>query len=156
MGETGLGDNLPPEEINIVKFENHYGWPYCYGDRVSDPEFDNVDFCKKTTPPVFEMQAHSAPLGLTFYTGKLFPEEYRGDLFIAFHGSWNRSVPTGYKVVRIKMKDGKPQKIEDFASGWLKGRKAWGRPVDVIVGPDGSLYLSDDKGGFIYRIIPTK
>ncbi|HLE24111.1 MAG TPA: sorbosone dehydrogenase family protein [Thermodesulfobacteriota bacterium] len=155
-GRDWLGDNLPPEEINIVKFEKHYGWPYCYGDRVPDPDFDTPDFCKKTTPPVFEMQAHSAPLGLTFYMGKLFPEEYQGDLIVAFHGSWNRSMPTGYKVVRIKMKNGKPQKIEDFATGWLKGQRAWGRPVDLIVGPDGSLYVSDDKGGFIYRITVTK
>lgn len=151
-GRDWLGDNLPPEEINIVKFENHYGWPYCYGDRVPDPEFGNTDFCERTTPPVIQMQAHSAPLGLTFYTGKEFPEEYVGDLFVAFHGSWDRSVPTGYKVVRIEIKDGKPQKIEDFATGWLRGRSAWGRPVGVIVGPDGSLYVSDDKGGLIYRI----
>jgi len=102
------------------------------------------------------MQAHSAPLGLTFYTGKLFPEEFRGDLFVAFHGSWNRSVPTGYKVVRIKIKNDKLQKIEDLATGWLKGQRAWGRPVDVIVGPEGSLYVSDDRGGFIYRITVTK
>ncbi|MGE5445253.1 MAG: PQQ-dependent sugar dehydrogenase [Ignavibacteriales bacterium] len=117
------------------------------------------------------MQAHSAPLGLMFYgiwgsdqrgrelgnrTRKLFPPEYRGDLFVAFHGSWNRSIPTGYKVVRIKMKDGKPEGIEDFATGWLKGSRAWGRPVDVLVGPDGGLYVSDDMGGFIYRVTLSK
>jgi glucose/arabinose dehydrogenase len=155
-GRDWLGDNLPPEEINIVKEGNHYGWPYCYGDRVPDSEYDKSDFCQKTTPPVFKMQAHSAPLGLTFYTGKLFSEEYRGNLFVAFHGSWNRSVPTGYKVVRIKIKDGRPEKVEDFATGWLEGRSAWGRPVDVLVGPDGGLFVSDDKGGVIYRITTSK
>jgi glucose/arabinose dehydrogenase len=153
-GRDWLGDDLPPEEINIVKEGNNYGWPYCYGDRIPDPKYNKPELCKNTTPPVFEMQAHSAPLGLRFYTGKLFPKEYWGDLFVAFHGSWNRSTPTGYKVVRIKMKDGKPEGIEDFASGWLKGQRAWGRPVDVIVGPDGSLYVSDDRGGIIYRITP--
>lgn len=151
-GRDWIGDNLPPEEINIVKEGKDYGWPYCYGNKIPDPKYKDAEYCKTTAPPVFEMQAHSAPLGLAFYTGKYFPGEYRGDLFVAFHGSWNRSVPTGYKVVRIKMKDGKPEKIEDFATGWLQGSKAWGRPVDVIVGPDGSLYVSDDRGGMIYRI----
>jgi putative membrane-bound dehydrogenase-like protein len=152
-GRDMLGDDLPPEEINIIKEGGHYGWPYCYGDQKPNPEFkDRVDFCKKTIPPVISLQAHSAPLGLTFYTGNQFPEEYQGNLFVAFHGSWNRTVPTGYKVIRIKFKDGQPEKIEDFATGWLQGSSAWGRPVDVVVGKDGALYVSDDKGGVIYRI----
>jgi glucose/arabinose dehydrogenase len=155
-GRDWLGDNLPPEEIDIIKEGNHYGWPYCYGDRIPDPKYNKADFCKNTTPPVFQMQAHSAPLGLTFYTGKLFPPQYRGDLFVAFHGSWNRSVPTGYKVVLIKIKNGKPEGIEDFATGWLKGSRAWGRPVDVVVGPNGGLYVSDDMGGIVYRITWSK
>lgn len=155
-GRDWLGDNLPPEEINIVKEGSHYGWPYCYGDRVPDPEYDRDEFCKNTIPPVFKMQAHSAPLGLAFYTGELFPEEYRGDLFVAFHGSWNRSVPTGYKVVRIKIEDGKPAGIEDFATRWLEGENVRGRPVDVQVGPDGGLFVSDDGGGIIYRITTSR
>ena len=155
-GRDWLGNDLPPEEINIVKQGRNYGWPYCYGDRIPDPKYGNPESCTQTTPPAFKMQAHSAPLGLTFYTGKLFPEEYRGDLFVAFHGSWNRTEPTGYKVVRIKIKGGVPEKIEDFASGWLQGLRAWGRPVDVIVGPDGSLYVSDDRGGIVYRITIDK
>lgn len=155
-GRDWLGNDLPPEEINIVKNGDHYGWPYCYGDGVIDPDYGKSDFCKTTTSPAFKMQAHSAPLGLTFYTGKLFPKEFLGDLFVAFHGSWNRTEPTGYKVVRIKMKDGKPEKIEDFATGWLQGQRATGRPVDIIVGPDGSLYVSDDRGGMIYRITIEK
>jgi glucose/arabinose dehydrogenase len=155
-GRDLLGDDLPPDEINIVKVGGNYGWPYCYGDRVPDPKFNKPELCKNTITPVLELQAHSAPLGLRFYTGKLFPKQYWGDLFVAFHGSWNRSTPTGYKVVRIKIKDGKTESIEDFATGWLQGNKAWGRPVDVVVGPDGSLYISDDRGGFIYRITTKK
>ncbi|HWP92752.1 MAG TPA: sorbosone dehydrogenase family protein [Thermodesulfobacteriota bacterium] len=151
-GRDWLGDNLPPEEINIVEEGGNYGWPQCYGNKIPDPEYGSGEFCKRTIPPVFEMQAHSAPLGLAFYTGNMLPQEYRGDLFVVFHGSWNRSVPTGYKVVRVKIEDGKPAGIEDFATGWLRGQKADGRPVDVIVGTDGSLYLSDDRGGMIYRI----
>lgn len=155
-GRDWLGNDLPPEEINIVKQGRNYGWPYCYGDGIPDPEYGKHDFCTETTPPTFKMQAHSAPLGLTFYTGKLFPKEYWGDMFVAFHGSWNRTEPTGYKVVRIKIKGGMPEEIEDFATGWLQGLRAWGRPVDVIVGPDGNLYVSDDRGGVVYRIRPKK
>jgi glucose/arabinose dehydrogenase len=102
--------------------------------------------------PDLEMQAHSAPLGLTFYHGQMFPPEYRGDLFIGFHGSWNRSTKTGYKVVRVRMRDGRPAAAEDFATGWLVGDRVWGRPVDASVGPDGALYVSDDYAGLIYRI----
>jgi glucose/arabinose dehydrogenase len=91
-------------------------------------------------------------LGLTFYTGSVFPPEYRGDLFVALHGSWNRSVPTGYKVIRLPMRGGVPGPPQDFAVGWLQGGRAWGRPVDVITGKDSNLYVSDDRAGSIYRI----
>ncbi|RMH22297.1 MAG: sorbosone dehydrogenase family protein [Gemmatimonadetes bacterium] len=147
-----LGDDLPPEEINILEPGAHYGWPYCYGDRIPNPEYADGNRCGDTRPPAFEMQAHSAPLGMVFYTGDAFPEAYRGDLFVAFHGSWNRSVPTGYKLVRIDVDDGRPVAMEDFAYGWLQGRRAEGRPVYPAVGPDGALYLSDDGGDRIYRI----
>lgn len=152
-GRDWLGDNLPPEEINVIRAGRHYGWPHCYGKGTPDPQHGKEDFCaREAEPPAFEMQAHSAPLGLAFYTGTAFPAAYRGDLFIAFHGSWNRTVPTGYKVVRVKIKDGKPAGIEDFAAGWLDGFQVHGRPTDVIVGPDGALYVSDDKADRIYRI----
>lgn len=152
-GRDHLGDNRPPEEINIIKEGGHYGWPYCYGQQKPNPEFKHrADICKETIPPTVELQAHSAPLGLTFYTAKQFPEEYQGNLFVAFHGSFNRSVPTGYKVIRIKLVDRQPEKVEDFATGWLVEGKAWGRPVDVVVGKDGALYVSDDLRGVIYRI----
>jgi glucose/arabinose dehydrogenase len=103
--------------------------------------------------PVVEIQAHSAPLGLTFYEGRQFPLEYQDGLFVALHGSWNRTVPTGYKVVYVPIEDGKPGPIQDFATGWLReDGSSWGRPVDVLTGADGSLFISDDSKGIIYRI----
>ncbi len=143
-GRDLLGDDLPPEEINVVVEGKHYGWPICYGNRIHDTEFDkNVyvrDPCLDTEPPLVEMQAHSAPLGLAFY---------EGDLLVAFHGSWNRKVPTGYKVVRIDLET---NQIEDFASGWLSSDgSVYGRPVDVLV-VGNKIYVSDDNAGKIYRI----
>lgn len=151
-GRDWLGDNLPPDTILIVKDGAHFGWPYCYGRRVPDPDHGRPDFCKTTALPAVEIQAHSAPLGLAFYTGDMFPREYRGDLFVGLHGSWNRSEPTGYKVIRIPMQEGKPVAPQDFATGWLQGSQARGRPVDVITGKDGALYVSDDRAGVIHRI----
>jgi glucose/arabinose dehydrogenase len=153
-GRDMLGDNQPPETIYIVEQGVDYGWPFCHAGRIIDPDMGSDGACEGIGDPVVEMQAHSAPLGLAFYNGNQFPEEYQGDLFVAFHGSWNRSVPTGYKVVRIPMQNGQPGTVEDFAVGWLQqGRANWGRPVDVITGSDGGLYLSDDSSGRIYRII---
>lgn len=149
-GRDWLGNNLPPEELNRVQFGGHYGWPQCYGDRK--PDQGDAAFCAKTIPPAVEFPAHMAPLGLTFYTGAQFPAEYRHNAFVAMHGSWNRFPPAGYKVVRVKFKDGKPAGTEDFATGWLRGTQDWGRPVDVLTAPDGALFLTDDAGGRIYRI----
>jgi glucose/arabinose dehydrogenase len=154
-GRDLMGDNGPPENIYAVRDEVDYGWPYCHSGDIVDPDLGTDGACEGVGQPVVEMQAHSAPLGIAFYTGQLFPEEYQGDLFIAFHGSWNRSVPTGYKVVRLPFKDGQPASaVEDFAMGWLDGQSnnVSGRPVDVLVGADGALYVSDDKAGFVYRI----
>lgn len=151
-GRDWLGDNLPPDEVNLIKANKNYGWPYCYGDNIADPEFDDATKCEAATAPIVELQAHSAPLGLTFYDGKMFASDYDGDLFIAFHGSWNRSIPTGYKVVRVKFEDGKPGEVEDFAYGWMTMSKKFGRPVDVLVGNHGELYISDDLGGKIYIV----
>lgn len=147
-----LGDDLPPEEINILADGTDFGWPYCYGRRIPNPEYGDRNRCGSTTPPALEMQAHSAPLGMVFYDGDAFPEEYHGDLFVAFHGSWNRTEPTGYKLVRVRVENGRPVDQEDFATGWLDGGDVSGRPVYPEVGPDGSLFLSDDGGGRIYRI----
>ncbi|HSF80734.1 MAG TPA: PQQ-dependent sugar dehydrogenase [Anaerolineales bacterium] len=155
-GRDMLGDDLPPETIDLVHQGTDFGWPRCHAGRISDPDFGGADACDGVAPPVVEMQAHSAPLGLTFYTGEQFPPEYQGDLFVAFHGSWNRSVATGYKVVRIPMQDGSPGPVQDFATGWLGADgSSWGRPVDVITGKDGSLFVSDDGGRRIWRIFYT-
>jgi glucose/arabinose dehydrogenase len=152
-GRDWLGDDLPPETVNLVRQGDDFGWPRCHVGRIIDPDFGEQGACEGVTAPAVEMQAHSAPLGLTFYVGQQFPEEYRGDLFVAFHGSWNRSVPTGYKVVRIPMQDGEPGPVYDFATGWLReDGSRWGRPVDVLTGSDGSLFVSDDEEGVIYRI----
>jgi glucose/arabinose dehydrogenase len=151
-GRDMLGDDLPPETVYRVVEGGDYGWPRCHSGRLVDPEFGSQDACQDVLQPVVEMQAHSAPLGLRFYDGDQFPAEYQGDLFVAFHGSWNRSVPTGYKVVRIPMENGEAGAVSDFAVGWLDEGSHWGRPVDLLVGTDGALYVSDDAGGIIYRI----
>ena len=148
-----LGDDVPPEEINILSDGTDFGWPYCYGQRLANPEYKSPNRCAQTTPPALEMQAHSAPLGVAFYTGTQFPEEYRGDFFVAFHGSWNRRQPTGYQLVHVDVKDGRPVSQQPFAWGWLTASgDVDGRPVYPEVGSDGSLYLSDDLGGRVYRI----
>ena len=152
-GRDWLGDDQPPETVYLVREGDDAGWPRCHAGRIVDPEFGQEGSCEGIVPPVIEMQAHSAPLGLTFYTGRQFPQTYHGDLFVAFHGSWNRSVPTGYKVVHIPMEDGVPGAVSDFAAGWLRENGSnWGRPVDVVTGADGSLFVSDDGQGRIYRI----
>lgn len=154
-GRDLMGPNRPPETIYAVNEGVDYGWPTCHSGDIVDPDLGSPGACEGVEEPVVEMQAHSAPLGIAFYTGQSFPPEYRGDLFIAFHGSWNRAVPTGYKVVRLDFADGEPAgEVVDFATGWLNQAddSAAGRPVDVLVGADGALYVSDDKGGFIYRI----
>ena len=155
-GRDMLGDDLPPENIYRVVDGGDYGWPRCHSGRISDPEFGGSSACEDVLPPQVEMQAHSAPLGLVFYNGEGFPAEYQGDLFVAFHGSWNRTLPTGYKVVRIAMQGDKPGPVQDFATGWLVDNSSWGRPVDLVVATDGSLLLSDDAAGFIYRIFYTR
>ena len=151
-----LGDDVPAEEINILSpggVVEDFGWPFCYENRVPNPEYADPARCVNTVRPALEMQAHSAPLGMVFYDGDQFPAEYRGDLFLAFHGSWNRSEPTGYKVVRVRVENGRPVSYEDFAAGWLTASgRVLGRPVAVEVGPDGSLYVSDDGQGRIWRV----
>jgi glucose/arabinose dehydrogenase len=152
-GRDWLGDDLPPETVYVVHEGDDAGWPYCHSGRIVDPDFGTDDSCDGILAPVIEMQAHSAPLGLTFYTGQQFPMEYQSDLFVAFHGSWNRTVPTGYKVIRVPIRDGIPGPVEDFATGWLRDSgTSWGRPVDVLTGSDGSLFISDDSAGAIYRV----
>jgi glucose/arabinose dehydrogenase len=151
-GRDFLGDDLPPETVYLVQEGGHYGWPSCHSGRIIDPDLGSEGSCEGIEAPKVEMQAHSAPLGLEFYSGEAFPAEYRGDLYVAFHGSWNRSEPVGYKVVRIPLDDQQAGPVEDFAAGWLEDGSSWGRPVDVLTAPDGSLLVSDDAGGRIFRI----
>lgn len=153
-GRDMLGDDLPPEELNLIVSGGDYGWPYCYGMKVPDPELGSAERCRKTSAPVVQMQAHSAPLGVSFGNKLKFPGKLRSSLLIAFHGSWNRSVPTGYKVVAVPFDSkGKPAgKPFDVITGWHTGGEAWGRPVDILAGRDGAMYLSDDAAGAVYRV----
>ena len=148
-----LGDNLVPDYVTRVQDGGFYGWPYSYIGSNEDPrrKGEQPELVKKAIVPDVLLQSHSAPMGLAFYTGTQFPAEYRGNLFVALHGSWNRSVPVGYKVIRVRLDGGAPV-VEDFASGWLEGARYWGRPVDVAVAPDGALFVSDDARGAVYRI----
>jgi glucose/arabinose dehydrogenase len=160
-GSDWRGDNLPPEELNRIAEGGHYGWPFCYGERKVDTRFaqdpkgtSKKEFCATTQPASLSYQAHSAPLGFVFYRGAQFPESYRGDAFVAMHGSWNRATPTGYSVVRIRFDEGKPRAIENFLTGFLlDGREAYfGRPAGIAVAGDGALLVSDDENGVIYRV----
>lgn len=154
-GRDFMGDELPPETVYALVEGKHYGWPTCHNGTIEDPGMGFPGSCEGIPIPEVEMQAHSAPLGLVFYTGESFPVAYHGDLFIAFHGSWNRSIPTGYKVIRVPMQASEVAgSAQDFATGWLdeQSEEVSGRPVGLAIGPDGALYVSDDSGGFIYRI----
>jgi glucose/arabinose dehydrogenase len=151
MGRDWLGDDLPPDEVNVILAGKNYGWPICYGDRIHDADFDKNryirDPCIDTVPPVIEIPAHSAPLGLAFLSD--------GDLVVAYHGSWNRTVPTGYKVVRWHHSFG-GWKQSDLLTGFLQGGSVIDRPVDILPMPDGSLLISDDKAGAIWKMSPTR
>lgn len=152
-GRDWLGDDLPPETVYALYTELDAGWPSCHAARIIDPEFGNPDSCENIAPPKAEIQAHTAPLGMTFYTGDQFPEEYQNTLFVALHGSWNRSVPVGYSVVQIVPQPGDFWPVKEFAVGWLREDGShWGRPVDLVNAPDGSLFLSEDGQGTVYRI----
>jgi glucose/arabinose dehydrogenase len=148
-GRDRIGDDLPPEEVNIIEKGKHYGWPFCYGMGVTNPEYpDRSDYCENETAyPVYEMQAHSAPLGLTFAP---ISGDLEGNLFTAFHGSWNRSVPTGYKVVRIDTTNDNAETV-NFITGWLdENGDIWGRPVGVKFNEQGEFFVSDDEAGALY------
>ncbi|MBX5449883.1 PQQ-dependent sugar dehydrogenase [Thermogemmatispora sp.] len=156
-GRDLMGDDTPPETIYALQDGGNYGWPRCQAGDIIDPDYGHPGDCRGVIQPLVKMQAHSAPLGLVFYTANQFPAHYHG-LFVAFHGSWNRTVPTGYKVVFIPLNSqgAVAGPVEDFATGWLlNNNDATGRPVGLAVDPQGSLYVSDDKGGYIYRISYT-
>ena len=160
MGRDDLGDNWPPDEINIILEGSHYGWPYCYGKRLhddkSDPTGTRREFCQDTIPSFIDVPANEAPLGLAFFP-PAWPEEFRHDLLVAFHGSSNRTEPTGGKVVRYKLDAaGNFLGVEDFITGWLTPAGALGRPVDILITPEGVIYISDDQAGVVYRVVYQK
>ncbi len=151
-GRDWLGDDLPPDELNRAPRSGmHFGYPYCHGGDIADPEYGHKRKCSEFVPPVVKLGPHVAALGMRFYTGEMFPSKYRG-IFIAQHGSWNRSTPIGYRVMQVRIVNNREISYESFAEGWLQGRHAWGRPVDVLVMPDGALLVSDDYADVIYRI----
>jgi len=153
-GRDMLGDDLPPDTLNRVsKAGQDFGFPYCHAGDIPDPEFGKVKPCSAFTPPAQKLGAHVAALGFAFYTGTMFPEAYRNQIFIAEHGSWNRSKKSGYRVTRVTLDArGTPVGYEPFIQGWLEDEKSWGRPADVAVLPDGSLLVSDDTANAVYRV----
>jgi len=153
-GRDYLGDDLPPDELNHWTTKgDHFGYPYCHGGDIADPEFGADKKCKDFTPPAWKFKAHIAPLGLRFYQGQQFPAEYKNQLFVAQHGSWNRTEPQGYRVVLVKFNHEQAISEQDFISGWLnKDGEVLGRPVDILTLANGSLLISDDKLGVIYKV----
>ena len=150
-GEDSLGDNIPPDEVNIIRQGGNYGWPYCYDDGRADPMVaSTAGYCAGTINPTVALQAHSAPLGLAFMTGRLLPAPYRGGLVVAYHGSAYRSQLTGYKVVYIPVSGARASQPQDLVTGWIT--TVWGRPVGVLIAADGSLLISDDVAGVVYRV----
>lgn len=152
-GRDMLGDDLPPDELNNATTQGqHFGYPYCHAGFVLDPKYGPGKDCNDYRAPAQKLGAHVASLGLTFYTGEMFPSDYYGQLFIAEHGSWNRSKKAGYRITRVRLVDGVSVAYEPFATGWLQNESVSGRPVDLLILPDGSMLVSDDREGKIYRI----
>lgn len=152
-GRDMLGDNIPPDELNNAPQQGmHFGYPFFHGFDIKDPEYGDAKNPDDYTRPVQALGPHVAALGMRFYTGNMFPPEYKNQIFIAEHGSWNRSEKIGYRVTLVKLDGNKAVSYEPFAEGWLQGNNVTGRPVDVLVMPDGALLVSDDLGGIIYRI----
>lgn len=155
-GRDWMGDDQPDCELNRLAVEgSHFGYPYCHAPDLSDPEFGKQRPCSDFVKESAILGPHTAPLGMRFYTGQQFPAKYHNAIFIAQHGSWNRSTPIGYRVMVAWPQADGSARVEVFAEGWLKGGKAWGRPVDVLVAPDGSLLVSDDAADMVYRIAYT-
>lgn len=152
-GRDLLGDEVPNDELNRAPATDmHFGYPYCHAGDISDPRFGEKRSCTEFTAPVHKLAPHTAALGMKFYTGSMFPESYKHNIFIAEHGSWNRKEPIGYRIMRVQLEGNQVTSYEPFAAGWLKEGQAWGRPVDVLLLPDGSLLVSDDHADVVYRI----
>ncbi len=152
-GRDWMGDDRPPDELNRAPEKGlHFGFPYCHGAGIADSGYGRAKPCGAYVPPVRELGPHVATLGMKFYTGRMFPAEYRDQVFIAEHGSWNRTVPIGYRITMVRFEGNRAVEYRVFAQGWLRQNRAWGRPVDVLVMPDGALLVSDDRAGAVYRI----
>jgi glucose/arabinose dehydrogenase len=152
-GRDWMGDDMPSDELNHAPRSGmHFGFPYCHQGDAPDPEFGNKRKCSEFTGPALLQGGHVAPNGLRFYTGTMFPAAYRKRIFIAQHGSWNRDTKNGYRIVTAEVENDKVTKYETFADGWTIDDVAWGRPVDLLIMPDGSMLVSDDQNGTIYRI----
>ena len=144
---------MPPDSLHHAPQKGlHFGFPYCHAGEVPDPEYGQKRSCDEFSTPALKLGAHVAPLGMKFYTGSMFPPQYLNRIFMAEHGSWNRSTPVGYRITMAVFENKNTVRYEVFARGWLQGGKAWGRPVDVLILKDGSLLVSDDRAGAIYRI----
>ncbi|HUM46609.1 MAG TPA: sorbosone dehydrogenase family protein [Chitinophagales bacterium] len=155
-GRDMMGDDLPPDELNAApKAGMNFGYPYCHAGDIPDPEFGKKRTCDEFTKPIAKLAPHTAALGMKFYEGNSFPAEYHHQVFIAEHGSWNRSTAIGYRVMLVKLDGERALSYEVFAEGWLKDGKAWGRPVDVLELKDGSLLISDDFANAVYRVTYT-
>lgn len=157
-GRDWLGPDAPPDELNRAPvIALHFGYPFCHGGTIVDPDFGAPSAgpthrCADYAPPEQVLGAHVAALGMRFYTGTMFPPEYQGHIFIAEHGSWNRLIPVGYRITLVRLENGRAASYTPFAKGWLRGGSAWGRPVDLLVMPDGALLVSDDQANVVYRI----
>lgn len=155
-GRDNLGDDIPPDELNnAVRKGMSFGYPDCHAGTIKDPDVAGEP-CSKFTAPAMNLGPHVAAIGMRFYTGSMFPAEFKNQIFIAEHGSWNRRTPIGYRISVVRLDGNKAVRYEPFAEGWLQGSRAWGRPADVLVMPDGSLLVSDDEAGAIYRITYKK
>ena len=155
MGRDFLGDNLPPDEVNLIEDGKDYGWPYCYGAKIRDSKFnpgESLSYCTETMEPKFNLPAHVAPLGITFIKSDLFPGGDQGNILVALHGSWNSSVPVGYKIVKLSVLGDSVTGMEDFISGFIDGKEVLGRPVDLIFDRNGYLFIADDEAGLIYLL----
>jgi glucose/arabinose dehydrogenase len=152
-GRDWMGDDLPPDTLHHAPGKGlHFGFPYCHAGDIPDPKYGKMRQCNEFAIPALKLDPHVAPLGMKFYTGSMFPLQYRNRVFIAEHGSWNRSVPIGYRITMAVFDKNRTPRYETFAEGWLQNNNAWGRPVDILVMKDGSLLVSDDRAGAIYRI----
>ncbi|MEW6586733.1 MAG: sorbosone dehydrogenase family protein [Nitrospirota bacterium] len=152
-GRDRMGDDQPPDTLHQAPTPGlHFGFPYCHAGRIPDPEYGEKRKCSEFAGPAIDLGPHVAALGMKFYTGNMFPEAYRSQIFIAEHGSWNRSTLIGYRITLVRLEGDRAVDYKVFAEGWLQGKFAWGRPVDVLVMPDGALLVSDDRAGAVYRI----